>query len=169
MTKLKAGILRIETICHHKFFCHPLNLLHWRIPLIPQRFLPRRRFPRLALHLQLRQQLRPPVAPPLRLRLGPIALAKLPIRLRTKLQGRRQPQKCRMPLRQPILGQPVIAAVIAEIIEKPLLNSRCLRIAMNIPNRIQRPPMVTIRKPRTVIPLLPSGIAFGTLSDSASG
>jgi hypothetical protein len=62
----------------------------------------------------LRQQFTPPAIFSLRLSLGLVPLTKPAVGRRTQLQRRRQGQKCRVPLRQPILGQPLISTIVAK-------------------------------------------------------
>jgi hypothetical protein len=74
--------------------------------------------------------------PPLRFGLRLVRLAELTIGRHTNLQRSPQGQKSRMPLRDAIIRQPLIAAVIALVIEKALLQIGRLGIGMNIAQRI---------------------------------
>ncbi len=110
---------------------------------------------RFASRPDLGQQLAPPMVFSLWLGLGPVVLAKFAIGRRTNFQGFAQRQKRRMPLRQPIIGQPLVAAIVAKVIEKSRLHSRCFGVGMNIAQGIQRSSMVGIGKGGAVVALFP--------------
>lgn len=91
----------------------------------------------------------------LRFRLRLVLLTEAPVAIRAFLQRLPQLQKRRMPVRESILGELIVATIIREIVEESRLDPSCPRIPVNVAQRIQRPPLITEMKSRTVIALLP--------------
>lgn len=60
-----------------------------------------------------------------------------------------------MPLGQSIVGESVVAAVVAVVIEKALLPVGGLGVGVDVAQGIQRPSLITHRKARAVVALLP--------------
>ena len=60
-----------------------------------------------------------------------------------------------MPLGDAIVSEAVVSAVIAEIVEPTPLHVGGLRIGMNVAQRVEGAPMVSHRKPSTVVSLFP--------------
>ena len=60
-----------------------------------------------------------------------------------------------MPISETIISQTMIATIVAKVIEKTTLHVSRFRIGMDIPNGIQRTPIVIHREAGTVITLFP--------------
>jgi hypothetical protein len=61
-----------------------------------------------------------------------------------------------MPLSNPIIAEPVMNPLVGKIIKKSLPRPRCFGISRDIPQSIQSPASISIRKTRRVIPLFPT-------------
>jgi len=48
-----------------------------------------------------------------------------------------QGQKRRMPLGQTVIGQAIVRAIVAEVVEKALLHIGSFRVGVDVPQRIQ--------------------------------
>jgi len=60
-----------------------------------------------------------------------------------------------MPLRNAIIGQPIIGSIIAVVVEIALLHSRRFGVGVDVAQGIQRSFVIAVGKSRAVIPLFP--------------
>ncbi len=60
-----------------------------------------------------------------------------------------------MPLGQPVVGQPVMSAVVGEVIEEPLPHSSTSRVGVNVPQGVQCPFVVRLLEAAAVVAFLP--------------
>ncbi len=60
-----------------------------------------------------------------------------------------------MPLGQPVVGQPVMSAVVAEVIKEPLPHLCSFGVGVDVPQGVQCPFVVRLLETAAVVSLLP--------------
>lgn len=104
---------------------------------------------------QVGQQLGTPMVAAFGFGLGAIVFAKFAIGSSTEIERRSQAQKSWMPLAEAVMAQPVINAVVAEVIEKACLDARCFGVGVDVSQGVEGTAAIGNGKSGAVVALFP--------------